>query len=166
MDPRPFAALKTVVYATIFLLLWGWIALGARALDPALGGPLPMWMAPVGSLFMAVGLGLALASAGAFVLGGKGGTPAPFDPPREFVRAGPYRWVRNPMYVGGFVLLAGFALLHGSPGMLLVAVGFLGFFHFFVVLYEEPRLERTFGDPYRRYRREVRRWIPRRPGAS
>lgn len=93
MDPRPFAALRTLVYATVFLGLWGWIALGARALDLALGGSLPGWTRPVGILLITLGLALALASAGAFIVGGKGGTPAPFDAPRAFVRAGPYRWI-------------------------------------------------------------------------
>jgi len=166
MDSRVFAALRTIVYATVFLGLWAWISLLARSLDPSLGGALPAWAPPAGVLVMTLGGALALASAGTFVLGGGGGTPAPFDPPRRFVRAGPYRWVRNPMYVGGFLLLAGFALLHGSPGMLLVAAAFLGFFHVFVVRYEEPRLERVFGESYRRYLRDVRRWIPRRPGGE
>lgn len=163
MQSRLFAALRTLVYATVFLALWGWLALLARPLDPALGGPLPGRARLAGILVMTLGWAVVLTSVGSFVLAGRG-TPAPFDPPRELVRVGPYRWVRNPMYIGGFLLLLGFGLLIGSPAMLLVPVAFLGFFHLFVVLYEEPHLERTFGEPYRRYRREVGRWIPGRPG--
>jgi protein-S-isoprenylcysteine O-methyltransferase Ste14 len=67
------------------------------------------------------------------------------------------------MYLGGFAMLLGFALMHRSLAMALLAVGFLGFFHLFVVWYEEPHLGRKFGDAYLDYRRDARRWIPRRP---
>ena len=91
------------------------------------------------------------------------GTLAPVDPPRELVAAGLYRWVRNPMYVGVVTTLLGFALWYASGTMVFYAgCVFLGF-HLFVTLYEEPNLEQRFGDSYRRYRAEVRRWIPRPP---
>src|SRR5881397_3316636 len=52
-----------------------------------------------------------------FALVGRG-TPAPFDPPRQLVVTGPYRWVRNPMYVGGLLLLVGEAILLQAPVLL------------------------------------------------
>ncbi|MDX1579048.1 MAG: isoprenylcysteine carboxylmethyltransferase family protein [Gemmatimonadota bacterium] len=168
MKPRSarlFAALRSVLYGTVFVLLWGWLALEVRALDGALGGPLPMWTPLAGILVMTLGGALALACLASFSFIG-GGTPAPFDAPRELVVAGPYRWVRNPLYVAGFLMLVGFGLLHRSPAILVLATVFVGLFHLFVIGYEEPRLAGEFGASYEAYRRRVPRWLPRRPGVG
>lgn len=95
-----------------------------------------------------------------FVSLGKG-TPAPFDPPRRLVVRGPYRYVRNPMYSGAGLALAGAAVFYRSPALLGYAAGFLVAMHLLVVLYEEPTLARTFGEEYREYCNRVRRWWPR-----
>jgi protein-S-isoprenylcysteine O-methyltransferase Ste14 len=88
------------------------------------------------------------------------GTPAPFDPPRRLVIRGPYRFVRNPMYIGAGLALASAALFYESLPLL----GYTGLFflatHFFVVWYEEPTLRQTFGQEYEAYCRQVRRWWP------
>jgi protein-S-isoprenylcysteine O-methyltransferase Ste14 len=72
------------------------------------------------------------------------GTPAPFDPPRRLVVLGPYRLIRNPMYVGAGLGLTGAALFYQSIPLLGYAGVFLTITHLFVVLYEEPTLRRTF----------------------
>lgn len=96
----------------------------------------------------------------AFIFIGKG-TPAPFDPPRRLVIRGPYRYVRNPMYIGAGMALAGAALVYRSLALL----GYVGVLfvivHTFVVLYEEPALRRMFADDYEDYCRRVARWWPR-----
>jgi len=92
-----------------------------------------------------------------------GGTPATFDPPRALVATGPYRWVRNPMYLGALLLLVGEAVLFDASVLFRYAAGFAVVTHLFVVLYDEPTLRRKFGDSYDRYRATVPRWIPRRP---
>jgi len=74
---------------------------------------------------------------------------------------GPYRFVRNPMYIGAGLTLAGAALFYGSLRLLSYAFLFLLATHLFVVSYEEPTLRRTFGEEYEAYCREVRRWCPR-----
>jgi protein-S-isoprenylcysteine O-methyltransferase Ste14 len=124
---------------------------------------MPEWAHGVGILLMGLGGGLALVCVAIFAVRGRG-TPAPFDPPREFVATGPYRWVRNPMYVGGFLLLAGYALCAGSAEALVVAFGMLAAAHLFVVLYEEPSLRRRFGAGYEAYLRRTPRWLPRLRG--
>ncbi len=96
----------------------------------------------------------------AFVRLGKG-TPAPFDPPREFVGSGLYLFVRNPMYIGAVTVILGEALLFSSWRLLVYAAAVLTVLHFFVVLYEEPSLYKRFGESYRRYLLSVPRWIPR-----
>ena len=89
------------------------------------------------------------------------GTPAPFDPPRRLVIRGPYRFVRNPMYIGAGLALLSAALFYES----LPILGYAGLFfltaHLFVVWYEEPVLQQTFGQEYEVYCRQVRRWWPR-----
>lgn len=88
------------------------------------------------------------------------GTPAPFDPPRRLVIQGPYRFVRNPMYIGAGFALAGAALFYESLPLLGYTGVFLLTTHLFVVLYEEPTLRRTFGEEYVAYCRKIRRWWP------
>ena len=159
---RLFRALRTAVYGTAFLFLWGWLALRSRWFDAELGGLLPMGVRPVGLVLMIFGAALAFRCASLFVVRGRG-TPAPFDPPREFVVTGPYRWVRNPMYLGGLSLLAGFSLWSRSPAMVLFTGLVWGLVQLFVIRVEEPGLERRFGEGYRTYKKAVRRWLPRRP---
>jgi len=88
------------------------------------------------------------------------GTPAPFDPPQRLVMRGPYRFVRNPMYIGAGLTLAGAGLYYESFFLLSYAGVFLLVCHLFVIGYEEPTLRRTFGDEYEEYCRKVRRWWP------
>jgi protein-S-isoprenylcysteine O-methyltransferase Ste14 len=100
-----------------------------------------------------------------FVRRGRG-TPAPYDPPRELVVAGLYRYVRNPQYVGVVLVVIGEALLSGRVVLFgyaaLLAIGY----QLFVRYYEEPTLGRLFGEPYARYLEAVPRWLPRRPGGT
>jgi protein-S-isoprenylcysteine O-methyltransferase Ste14 len=89
------------------------------------------------------------------------GTPAPVMPPKRLVVTGFYRYVRNPMYVAVTALIAGQGLLFGSVTVLEYgAIVWAGFF-LFVVVYEEPVLGEQFADEYKRYRANVRRWLPR-----
>ncbi len=155
-----FIALRSLVYASAFVLAYGWIALQSRALDPQLGGPLPGWTWLPGVVLMVAGATLGLICIGTFVIRGHG-TPALFDPPRDFVAAGPYRWTRNPMYIGGLTLLFGFGLANRSPGMIALTAALSLFVHLFVTLYEEPGLKRRFGSSYERYFDSTPRWIPR-----
>jgi protein-S-isoprenylcysteine O-methyltransferase Ste14 len=94
------------------------------------------------------------------------GTLSPADPPRHLVVRGPYRYVRNPMYLGVTMIILGEALVAQSvPLVLYWAVWFLGV-NLFVVGFEEPALRRQFGAAYDDYRRRVGRWIPRLPSRS
>jgi protein-S-isoprenylcysteine O-methyltransferase Ste14 len=88
------------------------------------------------------------------------GTPARFDPPKEFVTKGLYRFFRNPMYAGDVAVLFGESVLFQSAILLVYAVVMLCVFHLFIVLYEEPTLKRQFGEPYEQYCNSVTRWIP------
>jgi len=158
-----FDAIRALVYVTGFVFLWGWIALSVRRYDLGLGIVLPEWTEQLGISFMLIGGMLALLCVGTFVVRGRG-TPAPFDAPRQFVAAGPYRYVRNPMYIGAWIVLSGFGLYLHSLSILLMALAALLLAHLFVVLYEEPTLREKFGAPYESYCSSVSVGFPRLRG--
>jgi protein-S-isoprenylcysteine O-methyltransferase Ste14 len=122
---------------------------------------IPLWARPLGWALVVAGTVLVLWCIATFVARGRG-TPAPFDPPREFVAAGPYRYVRNPMYIGGFGVLLGGGLTVRSPSIVGLAFLFLLLVHLLVLLYEEPALTSRFGEPYLHYKSSVHRWLPRK----
>ncbi len=155
-----FLALRSVVYMSGFLLFFGWIALLVRTFDRSFGVSLPAATEIPGAILLVVGATLVLACAGVFISRGRG-TPAIFDAPRAFVAIGPYKYVRNPMYIGGLILLIGFGLYKRSISILFLTLPLLLLVHLFVLFYEEPTLTRKFGSSYQEYRRAVRRWIPR-----
>ena len=101
----------------------------------------------------------------AFSWEGKG-TPAPFDAPRKVVVTGPYRYVRNPMYLGAMLIILGVGLMLRSPSAVGVAIFFITLAHVFVVAYEEPALRAQFGESYSDYKQSVNRWLPRVPRDS
>lgn len=156
-----FLVMRTLVYATVFvgfLLIW----LPARLLSRAgLHPPESIAIPQIAGMIVALlGAALTFWCVAAFIRIGRG-TPAPFDAPRRLVIRGPYRFVRNPMYMGAAAVLAGAALFYLSPEILAYAAAFLLVFHFVVIFYEEPALRRKFGLDYLHYCRSVRRWWPR-----
>jgi protein-S-isoprenylcysteine O-methyltransferase Ste14 len=81
------------------------------------------------------------------------------EPQRTLITSGPYRFSRNPLYLGGNVFIFfGAALLLGSPAALLLTAAHLPLMDLFIRR-EERQLERDFGDEWRSYARGVRRWL-------
>jgi protein-S-isoprenylcysteine O-methyltransferase Ste14 len=128
------------------------------------------WISPVAVMAGIVILSGVIVLLDAFVRFARAdGTPAPPMPTVHLVVVGPYRYVRNPMYLAVLAIILGQALLFGSGGALLYGGIVLLAVVLFVRGYEEPTLELEYGDEYREFRRNVRGWIPRvRPwtGAS
>jgi len=154
------ALFRSIVYAALFISAV--LVFIPEQILTATGITRPTEIGPlngVGLVLVVLGGGLAIWCILTFALVGKG-TPAPFDPPRKLVAAGPYRWVRNPMYVGAGTALTGAAVFYQSPALVAFTAGFLVMAHVFVVFYEEPTLERTFGAQYADYRNAVPRWVP------
>ncbi len=155
-----FVFVRAVTYAALFI---GLVLIYVPARVLAWSGivrPTAMEVPQVaGMVIGAAGAAVALWCIFTFASAGRG-TPAPFDPPRRLVIRGPYRFVRNPMYIGAGLALASAALFYESLPLL----GYTGLFflatHIFVVGYEEPTLRRTFGQEYEVYCRQVRRWWP------
>ena len=157
-----FVLARAATYSTLFIglllvFLPGRILSSTGIVRPAVVG------APQagGLLLGTAGAALALACILTFVIVGRG-TPAPFDPPRRLVARGPYRLVRNPMYLGAGLALTGAAIFYQSIPLLVYAAVFLLVMHLFVVVYEEPTLRRTFDADYEAYCRRTGRWWPKR----
>jgi len=88
-----------------------------------------------------------------------GGGPGLSIPPERLVVGGPYRYCRNPMYLGHLIFLAGLVLALHSWIALGVFAFHLAWFHR-RARDDEARLAELFGDPYREYLARVKRWIP------
>jgi protein-S-isoprenylcysteine O-methyltransferase Ste14 len=116
------------------------------------------WRALAGIANLVVGAAIYACCVWGFAQFGRG-TPAPIDAPKTLVVRGLYRYSRNPMYLGVLTVIAGWALLYGSGRLLAYAAVVAACFESVVRFYEEPHLEHEFGEPYRRYKRHVRRWI-------
>ncbi|MFQ5430682.1 MAG: methyltransferase family protein [Phycisphaerae bacterium] len=172
-SPARLAA-KMVVYAVSFLAFilvavpYGFDWLGQQILPR---GEAAAWLAPtpagrlIGGIIGVGGLVGYLICSNWLVIVGKGPF-VEFDPPREFVCSGPYRWMRNPVAACLIVTVLGEAIYFASPGIFCLFL--LGFplAQYQVTRIEEPRLRKRFGAAYIEYCRRVPRWLPRRPRDS
>ena len=125
---------------------------------------LPAWWLPLrlaGVVLLVVGTVVLVQAFARFVVEGVG-TPAPIAPAQRLVVGGPYRYVRNPMYLAVTAPIVGQALALGQPGLLRYAAAVGGATAAFAHGYEEPTLRRQFGAQYQAYRRAVPAWWPRR----
>jgi protein-S-isoprenylcysteine O-methyltransferase Ste14 len=147
-----FAAAPGVVAGLAPWLLAGW----------ELREPLPHWtpFRVVGALLVAAAAPVLVSAFVRFVVEGVG-TPAPVAPTERLVVGGPYRYVRNPMYVSVVAAIVGQALLLGQPWLLAYAALVAAAVAAFARWYEEPALAARFGAEYAAYRRSVPAWRPR-----
>jgi hypothetical protein len=88
-----------------------------------------------------------------------GGGPGLDTPPDRIVAEGPYRFLRNPMYLGHLIFMAGLGITFGSWAALVLLLVHIPWFHS-RVLKDETQLEQRFGAPYLEYKSRVKRWIP------
>lgn len=96
---------------------------------------------------------------GNFRLHHGGGGPGFGKPPERLVDDGPYRYVRNPMYLGHLIFMLGLVITFNSWLAVLILIGNAVWFHN-RVLDDERHLEIQFGPDYIAYKSEVKRWIP------
>ncbi len=136
-------------------MILGWLWLDAKR------GWVGIHLPVLGGLLVLLGSTLATWCAVLFLLRGQG-SPHPFAfKTKRLVTCGPFAVVRNPMMWGIGILLVGLALLLGSLGLWFGFLFFLFFIRWFVPNYEEPDMERRFGEEYREYCGRVPRWWPR-----
>jgi protein-S-isoprenylcysteine O-methyltransferase Ste14 len=156
--PGVIWTISRVVTAVLFL---GWAALHLRPLDHLIGVVLPEWLKPAGMALLLVG-GIVV-----LLCGGMLSTPGII--PTKFVVVGPFRYVRNPMSLGGVTMMLGLALFCRSISILLFSAVLFLALHGLVVFWEEPFLEKRYGESYLQYKDSANRWIPtfrHRPGSN
>jgi protein-S-isoprenylcysteine O-methyltransferase Ste14 len=141
---------NTVVIPAALLALW--------PVEPPAGG-VALALLAIGSAVATAGVALVAHSISLFMRLGRG-TLAPWDPTRALVAAGAYRYHRNPMKAGLFLVLAGEAIATQSAALAAWFAVFLLVNVVYIRLHEEPGLERRFGERYREYCARVPRWWP------
>jgi protein-S-isoprenylcysteine O-methyltransferase Ste14 len=141
-------------------LAWGLAVIAGLALNWLVPLPFLPVDLPAGWLGAMVFL-LALALvAWAIVTITRAGSNVPTNlPTTTIVASGPYRFTRNPIYLGMFLGLIGLAIAFDNLWLLMMLVPFALVIRYGVVAREETYLERKFGDVYRRYHTRVRRWL-------
>jgi protein-S-isoprenylcysteine O-methyltransferase Ste14 len=137
------------------------IALG---LIPTFLWPIPIVAPPTQRALVGLGIVLLvvflLLAASANLTFRRAGTPAnPYAPTTRLTVHGPYRFTRNPMYLGLVLLTIGFALVMNSMWLVLAAIPVMLLLRHLVIVHEERYLEEKFGDEYRTYSKRVRRWL-------
>lgn len=111
---------------------------------------------PLGAAFLACGL-IGFAGMWAFLRAGT--SPSPYRPSTSLVVSGPYRFTRNPMYLGFTLLYLGVTFWVNSLWPVLLLPLVIVLMQRGVIQREEAYLERRFGEEYRQYRASVRRWL-------
>ncbi len=109
--------------------------------------------------FTLIGIGIVIAFSALGIFKKRKTTTIPFETPSALVTAGPYTFTRNPMYLGLTLIYIGVAGTRLELWPLIVLPFLLAYIHFVVIPVEEQRLADTFGDAYRQYRTDVRRWL-------
>jgi protein-S-isoprenylcysteine O-methyltransferase Ste14 len=156
---RTRAAIGSLVFAVAQpgvvagLVPW-WITGGWAGADP------PVAVQVAGAVFLAAGVGFLAVTVIRFVVEGLG-TPFPAAPAAHLVIGGPYRHVRNPMYLAVIATIVGQAAILGRAALLAYAAIVWVTVATFVRVYEEPALATRYGEEYAAYRRGVRAWWPR-----
>ena len=135
----------------------------AGAAGALLDGNVPDWgqlaepLRVAGALLILSGLALIGAALGLFRRAGT--RPEPWQPSSALVEAGPYRFTRNPMYLGMALISAGLAACFESLGAAGLSALTVLIVDRFVISREEAYLIQRFGEAYADYRRRVRRWL-------
>lgn len=161
--PRWAAVLGTAVFALIVQA--GGVVLLPYAFTHWEAGtpPWPVVVRVIGVTMIAMG-GIVVAWAFAQFAAEGSGVPIPGEPnSQRLTVGGPYRYVRNPLYVASVMAISGQALLLSRPVLLSYAAAFAAITVFLVHWIEDPALGRRFGQQFEDYRSQVPAWWPRLP---
>lgn len=154
-------AVQILVFSAVFLVALPAVIVVAEH-RWGLHVPFPVAVRIAGAVLFALAFALSMWSAASMSVRGEG-TPLPSAMPRRLVVAGPYRFVRNPMAVGGIAQGVAVGLMAGSWLVVLYALCGSLVWNALVRPLEEADLEARFGADFRAYRDRVACWIPRRP---
>ena len=155
-DPRGGARVRLPAPLVVVVAILAGIGLRYLVAPPPLPGSRTVQLV-VGALLLVAGLAIGFP---AFRMMKKSGQdPTPWKPTPALLAQGIYRYTRNPMYVGMTLNLVGLGFLLGNLWLVLLAAAFLVVVHYTSVLPEEAYLDEKFGEPYREYRKQVRRYL-------
>jgi len=112
----------------------------------------------LGMIFLFIGAGLFLYCSRLFLIFGRG-TPVPVEPPKKLVVSGLYKYTRNPIYIGYFMIFLGEFLFFGQFLLLIYFFLTIVKINLYVIYYEEPILKKRFGKNYQEYLKKIPRWI-------
>lgn len=147
---------EIIAFPPLIFLVWAAVGVGFHFVRPMplLPRSLALW---IGIGVLGVAGGLAISAYRAMILIGT--NIRPDQPTLAIARSGPYRFTRNPMYLGLCLLLVATGFLFDDWVVLLMVIPLVLVLHFGVVLREERYLEAKFGEAYLELKREVRRWV-------
>lgn len=147
---RPFVIPPQIAFVAL--------ALGSlfHALAPASWRVIPA-VPVVGILLLVAGVFVAVWAA--LLFRSKRTPILPTTLPTTLVTSGPFRFTRNPIYLGLLLILLSFVFLLGSLPMLTAPLFFLIVINFYYLPFEEAKMEKTFGESYLNYCQRVRRWL-------
>ena len=140
--------------------------LGALVLGALLGATIPIGPRPgsanglavvVGLIFVVIGFAIGALAVRTFTRAGADVVPG--RPATALVTGGPYRFTRNPIYIGFTLIYFGIAILATSVWILVLLIPVLVILQRGVVLREEAYLDAKFGEAYRKYQARVPRWL-------
>jgi protein-S-isoprenylcysteine O-methyltransferase Ste14 len=155
-DPRGGARVRLPPPLTLLLSILVGVGLRYLIVPPPLPGSRVVQLV-VGALVLVAGLAIGLPAFGMMKKSGQ--DPKPWKPSPELLAQGIYRYTRNPMYVGMMLNQIGVGIMLANLWVVLLAAPFLVVVHYTAVLREEAYLDEKFGEPYREYRKKVRRYL-------
>lgn len=148
----------TILQPGIVAGLIPYLILGNKTSDIFVTQLLHPGLHSLGAIGFIIGFVIMLSCIRNFAIKGRG-TLSPAYPTKRLVVAGLYKFSRNPMYVGVILMLIGEAIFFQSADLWVYSLFVFITFNIFILLIEEPRLKRDFGEEYTRYCKKVRRWI-------
>ena len=156
-DPSVSAVMRIPVPWVFILLYLAGLAV-QRVLPIAIPSPALAWVIRVAG-FVFVGVGIAVAFSALGIFRKTKTTTVPHETPSTLVISGPYRFTRNPMYVGLTLIYLGVAGTRLDVWPAIVLPLLLAYVNFVVIPVEEQNLRGVFGDAYQEYGARVGRWL-------
>jgi protein-S-isoprenylcysteine O-methyltransferase Ste14 len=142
----------------VFILMYLVGVAVQRVLPIAIRLPELAWIIRVAG-FVFIGVGIASAFSAMGIFRSTNTTTVPHETPSTLVTSGPYRFTRNPMYVGLTLIYLGVAGARLEIWPAIVLPLLLAYINFVVIPVEEKNLRGVFGDAYQEYGARVGRWL-------
>jgi protein-S-isoprenylcysteine O-methyltransferase Ste14 len=152
--------IRTVLFAAFFLgIILGYFPWQVLRFDVALSQYVQTFLTYGGVVLFLAGALLSFSGAYYLVLRGDG-TPLPFDATKRLVVAGPYAYMQHPMALGLLSMAFAESFWFHSASLGIYAFVLTFAINVYLIYFEEPGLEKRFGEDYRAYRAAVPRWLP------